>query len=819
LFVAFDQFSVLPNHFHLKIFIMTNIKTILKTFFGYDEFRPLQEEIIRTLLNKQSCLVLMPTGGGKSICYQVPAIALEGTALVISPLIALMKDQVESLQANGVKAAFLNSSLSNEKENEVLNACLNGELKLLYVSPERALTIAQGLLASMKISMIAIDEAHCISQWGHDFRPEYTRIKELKSHFPDIPIIALTATADKTTRKDILSQLNLEAAATFISSFDRPNIRLDVMHGLKKKDKMKEIINFIHKRKGESGIIYCLSRKSTEEVSSMLNSNGIESAFYHAGMDAESRNKVQEAFIRDDSKIICATVAFGMGIDKSNIRWVIHYNLPAKIEGYYQEIGRAGRDGLKSDALLMYNIGDLMLLTRFAEESGQRELNKEKLLRMQQFAEARICRRRILLSYFGETMFANCNNCDVCSYPPPVTDGTLSAQKALSAIVRTGESVGITMLIQILRGSQNAELLEKGFHNIKTYGTGKEHSFESWQAFVLQYLQLGLIEIAYDDSFKLKLTSTGHSVLRGDTKVEIAEIKPFTHHEFDEFDEMESEINGALNSNNLFEQLRQLRKKIASAEGLPPYVIFTDKTLKEMCTQLPYTREEMLAIQGVSQNKMDKYGKEFIDLIRQFCSLPSLTYDEDFKQHVSDEKLQTYLQLMEQKQMHISSSALSKILIGTENVINNPLASTLPFYGIIKNKIKYTALNPILKEFFERNKLVKFKQAADYYFGAEKFNHLSPTTSAGIKKSILGLPQNRPNNTIDNFHILESRKMFGRSYEHWNEPEISLFKSVVAQTNDLDFIADIFQRSPDSIKAYYKKNFMAPDLKMVDSKW
>jgi len=314
---------------------MNQIHTALKTFFGYDEFRPLQEEIINTILSGESCLVLMPTGGGKSVCYQVPAIVMEGTALVISPLIALMKDQVESLRTNGVKAAFLNSSLSADEDAAIQYECESGKLKLLYVSPERALTLSQDFLQRIKLSMIAIDEAHCISQWGHDFRPEYTRIKELRQLYRDVPVIALTATADKTTRRDILSQLSLDGARTYISSFDRPNIRLEVMHGLKKKDKIKEIVKFIQKRKDESGIIYCLSRKSTEEVSRMLRFHGIESEFYHAGMDTSERNRVQEKFIRDDVKIICATIAFGMGIDKSNIRWVVHYNLPAKIEGYY----------------------------------------------------------------------------------------------------------------------------------------------------------------------------------------------------------------------------------------------------------------------------------------------------------------------------------------------------------------------------------------------------------------------------------------------------------------------------------------------------
>src|SRR5688572_18549613 len=515
----------------------------LKQFFGYDAFKPLQEPIIENLLQKKNSLVLMPTGGGKSVCYQVPALMLDGVALIISPLIALMKDQVENLLANGIPAAFINSSLSGDEERDITEKCCRGEFKLLYISPEKALSQIDTWLPSLPVSLIAIDEAHCISQWGHDFRPEYKRLNQVRQLYPSAPTIALTATADKTTRKDIIQQLGLNQSEVFISSFDRANLRLDVWSGLKQKRKNEEVVKYINKRKGESGIIYCLSRKKTEELSGYLRLHGIESESYHAGMSSLERNRVQESFIKDDVKIICATIAFGMGIDKSNIRWIIHYNIPKNMEGYYQEIGRAGRDGVKSDTLLFYNLSDLILLSKFAKESGQPELNIEKLRRIQEYAESRICRRRILLNYFGENYSLNCNNCDVCSHPPELIDGTIEAQKALSALIRAGEKIGITMLINILRGSHNTELLSKGYQHIKTYGTGKNISYDIWQFYILQFLQLGLIEIAYDEGHSLKVTSAGIDVIKGKESVLIAEYKK-THLHDDDVMETDEVIMG-----------------------------------------------------------------------------------------------------------------------------------------------------------------------------------------------------------------------------------------------------------------------------------
>lgn len=605
---------------------LTAASTALKKFFGYDQFRPLQSDIIQTVYDRRDTLVLMPTGGGKSICYQIPAITQEGVAVVVSPLIALMKDQVEGLSANGIPAAFINSSMNADQQRNVETALLAGYIKLLYVSPEKMVSQSfQPLLKRLKVNLFAIDEAHCISSWGHDFRPEYTQLKFLKQQFPQIPLIALTATADKITRRDIVAQLGLNDPAIFISSFDRPNISLKIKPGQRR---IEQILDFLKQHPNQSGIIYCLARKTCQDISEKLNAKGYKTDYYHADLPISQRSKVQEDFINDRTPIICATIAFGMGIDKSNVRFVIHYNLPRNVEGYYQEIGRAGRDGLPSEAVLFFSYADVTSYREMFEQGEgspeSKALKLKKLERMYQFAEAPVCRRRTVLAYFDENYDHDCGNCDVCLNPPRSFDGTVAAQKALSAISRVQEKVGMNMLIDILRGSGRRELFEANYHTIKTYGAGKEYSYDEWLYLLSQMLHLGLIEIAYDEHSVLRVTPTGKAVLFEGKKVNLALPQPKPTAE--EKKVAKEKLPPALRAkpqreilrDELFEILRVLRRTVAQQQGVPPYLIFSDATLEEMAEKRPLTDYDMLQVSGVGERKLQNYGDIFIAEIRRY---------------------------------------------------------------------------------------------------------------------------------------------------------------------------------------------------------
>jgi len=587
----------------------------LETVFGYKKFRPLQEDIIRRTLSGKDSLVLMPTGGGKSMCFQIPALCLDGITLVVSPLISLMKDQVQALQSNGVSASFFNSSLSPLQEQEVIQQAISGHTKLLYLSPEKLISVQDTWLKELTVSLVAVDEAHCVSMWGHDFRTEYTQLKSFRKSLPNTPFIALTATADKATRLDIESQLGLQDSKLFISSFDRRNLSIDVRGNYSKKEKLNQIVTFIKDKPQESGIIYCLSRKNTEEISAHLNSCGIASHFYHAGMDAVARASVQTNFINDSSKIIVATIAFGMGIDKSNVRWVIHTNLPKNLEGYYQEIGRAGRDGLNAETLLFYSMRDVVLYRQFAMDSANSEMQIDKLERMLQFAQAKSCRRKILLSYFGEFLPQDCGNCDACSNPPQNFDATLLAQKALSAVARVKESESLVMAVNVLRGSQNAKLYDKQYHLLKTYGIGKELSFNDWSDYFVQLTNVGALEIAYNESSALKITPFGWRILKEDAQIQLS--KPLDKKR--KTPKPKKESKKAKNS-SLFENLRSLRAQLAKAENVPPYIIFSDKSLKDMQNLMPTNSTAFLEVSGVGKNKAHKYGSKFLEVITQFKS-------------------------------------------------------------------------------------------------------------------------------------------------------------------------------------------------------
>lgn len=594
----------------------------LKTYFGYTSFRLGQEKIITSVLEGKDNVVIMPTGGGKSICYQLPATVLPGLTLVISPLIALMKDQVDGLNAIGIDAAFINSSQQANEHNDIFSRAISGNLKLLYVAPE-SLSALKGIVDNVSISLIAVDEAHCISAWGHDFRPAYTKLGFLKNRFPSTPIIALTATADKATREDIIKQLHLPNPEEHISSFDRKNLSLTVRSGT---DRVSKIFDFLEDRPNEAGIIYCTSRKATENLASKLATEGYKAKAYHAGLAYDERSLVQTSFINDAIQIVCATVAFGMGIDKSNVRWVIHYNLPKNIEGYYQEIGRAGRDGLPSDTLLFHSYADVIQLQKFALDSANEDVQLAKLDRMKQYAEALSCRRKVLLSYFGEILEEDCGNCDICKRPPKFFDGTVHTQKALSTIVRVKENENLATIVDILRGSQNANILEKSYQQLSTYGIGKEASWKDWQQYLIQMINQGLIEIAFHENSRLKLTSLSKKVLFEKEKVQLAHI--ITKEE-----KLPKAQPKTSKATSLFEHLRQLRLRLSKEANIPAYQIFSDATLKEIERERPMTDDDFSQINGVGKRKLETYGYEFIKAIIDF---------QKTKRTVAKSKIPTY---------------------------------------------------------------------------------------------------------------------------------------------------------------------------------
>ncbi|MBE1277033.1 ATP-dependent DNA helicase RecQ [Enterovibrio baiacu] len=593
--------------------------SVLQKVFGYHSYRDGQKEIIDAVIAGQDCLVIMPTGGGKSLCYQIPALVRDGITIVISPLISLMKDQVDQLLANGVQAACLNSSMTPDEQSETWRALREGNLKLLYVSPERVLMrdfIER--LQSAQVGLIAVDEAHCVSQWGHDFRPEYAQLGMLKQHFVDVPVMALTATADDTTRQDICQRLALNAPNIYLGSFDRPNIRYTL---LEKHKPLAQLTQFLTTQSGQSGIIYCNSRKRVEQVAEKLCDQNIRAAGYHAGMSNEQRGFVQDAFQRDDIQIVVATVAFGMGINKPNVRFVVHYDIPRNIESYYQETGRAGRDGLPAEAVMFYDPSDIGWLHRCLQEKPegpQKQVESHKLNAMGAFAEALTCRRLVLLNYFGEYREKPCGNCDICLDPPTLFDGTEQAQKALSCVYRVNQSFGVGYVVEVLRGMQNQRIKDHAHEKLSTYGLGKDNSHEYWVSIYRQLIHRGYLVQNIARSSVLQLTEEARPLLRGEIALELAVprlgLSPRS----------KADKLGKRNyDKKLFAKLRKLRKAIADEEDVPPYVVFNDATLIEMAEMIPTSQGELLAVNGVGQRKLEKYGNVFLDVIEDHITMDS----------------------------------------------------------------------------------------------------------------------------------------------------------------------------------------------------
>lgn len=599
---------------------LTDARDELRRVFGYQDFIGKQAEVITQVLNGGSALALMPTGGGKSLCYQIPALVLPGTTLVISPLIALMKDQVDGLLQYNIRAAYLNSTQTISESRQVRAQFLNGELDLLYVAPERLLS-GDGVqfIQQQPINLIAIDEAHCISQWGHDFRPEYLKLSTLFQHLPQVPRLALTATADAQTKKEIIEKLNLENAQITVDSFDRRNIRYQIFS---KENTRAQFLEFYQREHaGHSGIIYCLSRRRSEETAQWLESIGLTALPYHAGMTTKTRQRHQEKFIREEGIIICATVAFGMGIDKSDVRFVAHFDLPKSIEGYYQETGRAGRDGLAANALLFYGLGDAVNIRKLLQDSTApaniRRIEQQKLDALITFCEANDCRRALLLKYFGEAYQVPCNNCDNCITPPQMQDGTVIAQKFLSAVMRSRQMFGVTHIVDILIGKTNEKIQKFSHETLSTFGIGSDIGASEWKRIARQLISNGLLQP--DEQYgALKITEIGSKVLRGERTVTIKkEVKKTKATKADRVRKPRTDPSAVLNEWQaaIFEELRAERLQLAQAQNVPAYTVFHDSTLIELAKALPTTEAEFATIPGIGAGKSERYAAKFLKII------------------------------------------------------------------------------------------------------------------------------------------------------------------------------------------------------------
>ena len=601
--------------------LKTSALALLKKFYGYDSFRPGQFEVIEAVCSGRDAVVIMPTGGGKSICYQMPALLNDGCVVVVSPLIALMQDQVQALMANGIPAVAINSNRSDFDNRSDIDAAHAGRIKIIYLSPERLIADIDQWLTRLNICLFAIDEAHCISQWGHDFRKVYTQLSALKSKFPNVPIMALTATADRLTRDDISRQLGLKDPLRWLGSFNRSNLSLKVITGATSRQKIQTVQGLTRRYPNDSGIVYTLSRKNAESANEQLNRLGIRSTVYHAGLTPSQRQKAQSLFTNGQVQVVCATIAFGMGIDKSNIRWVVHFNLPANIESYYQEIGRAGRDGLPAETVLFYSYQDVVLRRGLIEksESALQQIFTEKLTQMQRYAEAQVCRRRILMSYFGEEMSEDCHNCDVCHNPPERFDGTILAQKAISAALRTDQHIGIFTMVDILRGSARAEIRRLGYDHLKTYGVGRDLPSADWNFYIQQMVQLGVFEPDMEHNNVLKTTPLAMRIVRGQEALQLTRFVARERVARKAKAPTLPSLGGGT-SKELFEYLKRVRMRLASRSGIAPYMVLSDKSLQDMAIRRPRSLDELLDVHGIGEYKAKRFGEIFIAAIEDFLN-------------------------------------------------------------------------------------------------------------------------------------------------------------------------------------------------------